>query len=321
MSDMRRYENPALPRAERIELCLEEIGFDYEAQPKEFIEQCNLCGAEAWTFITHRDRYDLPVTATACRECGLTILNPRLTAAAYGRFYNGVYRPMISAFYGRREDALTIQAGQREYARAMTALLEPYLENKSGASLLDIGGSTGIVAAVLMQRFGLEATVIDPAPDEVEEAKALGLETITALVEEWEPHGRRFDVIGMFQTIDHLLDAAATLQKLRALIVEDGLFVVDIVDFRAAYLRNASVEAAVKLDHPYSLTEETAEAYLARAGFEVLRKSYAADHLHITYVCRPAAAQPQALPARAATREFFREVRAVQNVPRSQNMS
>ena len=63
------------------------------------------------------------------------------------------------------------------------------------------------------------------------EAQAMGIETITALVEEWQPEGRRFQVVGMFQTIDHLLDVAATLAKLRTIIAEDGIFVADILDF------------------------------------------------------------------------------------------
>ena len=50
---------------------------------------------------------------------------------------------------------------------------------------------------------------------------------------------------------------------------------------------NWSVEAAVKIDHPYSLTEETVKAYLARAGFRPVRKAYSAGHHLAAYVCRP----------------------------------
>jgi 2-polyprenyl-3-methyl-5-hydroxy-6-metoxy-1,4-benzoquinol methylase len=319
MSQLLPYEDPALSRAERINLCVEEIGFDYEGEAKNFMERCNLCGESHWTIITHRDRYGLPATTTSCCNCGLTVINPRLSTETYGRFYDGVYRPLLSAFYGRHIDAITIQDEQREYSVAMARLLEPYLKNKNGASLLDVGGSTGIVSAYLMQQFGLRTTLIDPAPAEIDEAKALGIETVTAFVEEWNPEGRKFDVVAMFQTIDHLLDVGATLRKLRNVIADGGLFVVDIVDFRAAYLRNWSVEMATKIDHPYSLTQETTEAYLARCGFEVLRKNYAADHLHITYVCRPGAAQENAAPSADSVRDFFREVRTVHNAPSGSN--
>jgi len=299
-------------RADRIA----QLGYDYASQEKNFFPACNLCGADQWTVLTHRDRYGFPAPATACGECGLTVLNPRMTLRAYGHFYERTYRPLVSAYHGRLIDAATVQAEQRLYSVEMETLLAPYLDAMKEPSFLDVGGSTGVVAAHFRRRFGVRATVLDPAPEEIAEAEALKIETITALVEEWEPAGRRFEVIGMFQTIDHLLDVSATLRKLREIITPDGLFVVDIVDFRAAYLKRWSVEEAVKIDHPYSLTEETTEAYLARAGFRPVRKDYSADHHLVAYVCRPCEPQPDALPPRESVERFFRELRYVQNAPR-----
>jgi 2-polyprenyl-3-methyl-5-hydroxy-6-metoxy-1,4-benzoquinol methylase len=296
-------------RSERIAA----LAYDYEAQPKEFVAACNLCGGTRSTIVTHRDRYGFVASARACDRCALTVLNPRMTAAAYVEFYREAYRPLVSAYHGRRIDAETIQDEQREYAEHMASFMAPFVAGlPRGAALLDVGGSTGIVAAYLARTFGFDATVLDPAPAEIAVAEALGIRTVTALLEEWEPE-RAYDVIGMFQTIDHLLDVAGALRKLRAAIAPHGTFVMDIVDFRAAYLRNASVESAVKIDHPFSLTEDTAELFLARAGFEPVGKSYAPDHLHVAYVCRPVEPAAAAAPDPAAVRQFFREVRAVQN--------
>ena len=100
---------------------------------------------------------------------------------------------------------------------------------------------------------------------------------------------------------------------MRQLLSDNGLFFIDIVDFRAAYLRNWSVDDAVKIDHPYYLTESTMVAYLRSSGFEVLRSDYAADHLHVSYVCRPGTADADVLPAAASVDELFREIRYVQN--------
>jgi 2-polyprenyl-3-methyl-5-hydroxy-6-metoxy-1,4-benzoquinol methylase len=306
------YADPKRPRAERIAA----LGYDYAAQEKGPIAPCNLCGADRFAILTHRDRYGFPAQAMTCTACGLTLLNPRMTAAAYARFYEGVYRPLVSAYHGRLIDARSVKAEQVAYAEEMDRLFAPYLAGLAGRALLDVGGSTGVIAAHLTRRYGLRATVLDPAPDEIAEADALGIETVTGLVEEWDPAGRRFPVVGMFQTIDHLLDVAATLAKLRALVTDDGLFLVDVVDFRAAYLKNWSVERAVKIDHPYSLTEETAEAYFARAGFEPVRKAVSADHHLVAYVCRPVAPVPGALPPAGHARDLLREARFVQNAPR-----
>ena len=288
------------------------LRYDYTNQPREAVSSCNLCGGARFTAIAHRDRYGFPAEAHACGRCGLVFLNPRMTAAAYGRFYQGVYRPLVSAFHGRLIDARTIQDEQRVYAQERVEFLRPFISPDLG-TLLDIGGSTGVVAAHLAAQFGLTATVIDPAPLEVAEARRLGLDTLTGLVEEHDFGGQTFDLVVICQTVDHLLDVSGTLKRVRELLAANGLLFVDIVDFRAAYLRTGSVEEAIKVDHPYYLTEDTMTAYLRRAGFEVMRADYAADHLHVGYVCRPAGPEPEALPDPAMVQASLREVRSVQN--------
>lgn len=295
-------------RQERIEA----LGYDYSQQPKEAILPCNLCGSDQWVVITHRDRYGFPAKATTCAECGLTVLNPRMTGANYGKFYENVYRPLVSAYHGRLIDAKTIQSEQVPYAESYIEFARPFLTDQH-QTLLDVGGSTGIVAAEFIKQFGLKTTLIDPAPAETAEAIALGIESVTGFIEEWDAGDRKFDVVGLFQTIDHLLDVKATLTKLREVISDHGIFLVDIVDFRAAMLRNASVEEAIKIDHVFSLTQETAEAFFARAGFRWIRKSYSADHLHVAYVCVPTTPDTTAKPCRSWVNEQFAEIRRIQN--------
>jgi len=292
------------------------LGYDFAAQPRQRIAECNLCGGTRLVTVTHRDRYGYLAPATACARCGLVFLNPRLTAATYSRFYDGVYRPLVSAFHGRLIDARTIQDEQRAYAADRAEMIRPFMRGAGLHSMLDIGGSTGVVAGHLAQEFGLAGTLIDPAPLEVEEARAFGLEAITGLVEEHDFGARRFDFVIICQTVDHLLDVGGTLRRVRELLTERGQLFIDIVDFRAAYLRNWSVEDATKIDHPYYLTQNTIEAYLRRAGFGIVAVDYAADHLHVSYLCRLAPPVPDALPDPVAVRDLFREIRFVQNAPR-----
>jgi SAM-dependent methyltransferase len=292
------------------------LGFDYAGRPKQQVSACNLCGGTVFVTLTHRDRYRFPAEAAGCVRCGLVFLNPVMTAAAYGRFYEQTYRPLVSAFHGRLIDAHTIQDEQRQYAAERVRFLEPHFEAVTGGTLLDIGGSTGVVAHAVTQRFGMRGTVVDPAPLEAAEAQRLGLETIEGLVEEIDLGARRFDGVIICQTVDHLLDIQGTLSRVRALLRHDGRLFIDIVDLRAAYLRNWSIEDAIKIDHPYYLTQSTMTAFLRRAGFDVLGADYAADHLHIGYLCRPAPPQPDALPAPADVEALWREIRFVQNTTR-----
>jgi hypothetical protein len=199
----------SVTRAERIAA----LGFDYAAEPKVHVERCNLCGESVFVGLTHRDRYGYPAATSGCSRCGLVFLDPVMTRDAYAAFYTRTYRPLVSAFHGRLIDARTIQQEQREYAAERGDLLAPYIAGRGYRTLLDIGGSTGIVADVFARRFDLHATVIDPAPLETVQAQALGLETIEGLVEDVDLGARRFDTIVLCQTVDHLLDTAGTLNR------------------------------------------------------------------------------------------------------------
>jgi SAM-dependent methyltransferase len=291
------------------------LGYDYASQPVRVRSACNLCGGERFVTLTRRDRYGYPARADGCLRCGLVFLNPVMTAEVYADFYRDVYRPLVSAYHGRRIDAETIQDEQREYAAVRGDLLATHLASRSAKTLLDVGGSTGVVAHHLKERFDLTATVIDPAPLEIDVARRLGLRTLSGFVEDVDPGERHYDLITLCQTVDHLLDVSLSLRKIRALLSEGGLFFVDIVDFRAAYHRSGSVEEAIKIDHPFYLTEETASAFLRRSGFEILAVDYAADHLHVGYVCAPAPPQPDLLPGDAEVSRQWREIRSIQNPP------
>tara|TARA_B100001123_G_scaffold295929_1_gene330032 strand:- start:346 stop:1290 length:945 start_codon:yes stop_codon:yes gene_type:complete len=311
-TDAKLHNNELTARRDRIQ----SIDFDYLSNPQRTVSECNLCGSDSFLVLSHCDRYGFPVRAHGCRRCGLVFLNPVMTVEAYGAFYKSVYRPLVSAYHGRLIDAHSIQGEQRQYAAERATLLEPYLPDGAERNLLDIGGSTGVVAHAFSKRFDAVSTVVDPAPLEIEEARRLGLETVTGFIEKVNLGDRQFQIVLMCQAIDHLLDIKGALEAIRRLIAADGLFFVDIVDFRAAYLRNWSIEQAVKVDHPFYLTEFTMSAFLTRAGFDIARVEYSEDRLHVGYVCRPATPEPVNLPRPEDVSELWRELRYIQNAPR-----
>ncbi|MGH7333338.1 MAG: hypothetical protein ACREKS_11480, partial [Candidatus Rokuibacteriota bacterium] len=58
---------------------LEELGYDYAARPKQYVGACNLCRADRFVHLVHRDRYGYPARASCCAGCGLVFLNPVMT--------------------------------------------------------------------------------------------------------------------------------------------------------------------------------------------------------------------------------------------------
>jgi SAM-dependent methyltransferase len=245
------------------------LGYDYAERDLEPVESCNLCGSDHHVAVSHRDRYGFPASFSVCARCGLGFLTPRPTAAEYARFYASTYRPLVSAYHGRLIDARTVQAEQREYAAELVKFLRPCLDEPP-ASVLDVGGSTGVVAEAVGAAFGADATVLDPAADELAVAAAAGLETIQGFVEDFSPGARSWELVLLCQTIDHLLDIASTLHALRSMLGQGGHAFVDVLDIEFMLRRRGSIEEVVKVDHPYYLTRATACGYFDRAGFDVI---------------------------------------------------
>lgn len=254
--------------------------FDYSAQPKEEVQLCALCAGTSFVVIEHRDRYGFEAPANYCMGCGLVFLSPLMTKDAYREFYGGAYRELIGFISGKESTPETLASSQRLYARWLGGFLEPFVASIS-RTLLDIGGSTGVVAEALCEKFGLDGTVLDPAANELKHTK---LEAAPMMFEDYHTD-RTFDLVTICQTIDHFRDPMSALKKAWGLLSPRGRLFVDAVDFRATYLRRGSVRQAIKIDHPVYLTEATMERMLRLRKFRVLRKVYAPDYLHTGYVC------------------------------------
>ncbi|MGH9190230.1 MAG: class I SAM-dependent methyltransferase [Acidimicrobiales bacterium] len=262
------------------------LGYDYAAQPKERPEDCNLCGPRVRPVeVARRDRYGFPATFVVCATCGLGYISPRLNADSYQRFYEGVYRPLVSAYHGRRIDAETLQVEQAEYAAGLADFLAPFLVT-APRTIIDVGGSTGVVAGVLAARTGASATVLDPSPQELAVARAAGMETVTGVAENFDPGERRWDLVLLCQTIDHLLDVSQTLAALRRMTSPGGRAFVDVVDLEYMVRRRGAIEGAVKIDHPFYLSRHTAQAFLTLAGYKVVAQRMSDDG-HLGFVLSP----------------------------------
>ncbi len=292
------------PVAERVAA----LGYDFATQPKDRPSSCNLCGSvDRQVEVCRRDRYGLPAACVVCGRCGLGYLSPRLTEAGYASFYATTYRPLVSAYHGRRIDAETVQVDQQGYAASLVALLAPLLA-RPPATILDVGGSTGVVARAVAGALGGRPTVIDPAPDELAVAATSGLEVISGFAEDFEAGPRRWDLVLMCQTIDHLLDVRRTLVALRGLTADGGRAFVDVLDVELV-MRRAGIEGAVKIDHPFYLTGTTAPAFFKLAGYTIVAERLTDDG-HRGYVLAPGEpTQPDWAALEAHAVEFLDEIR------------
>ena len=253
----------------------------------ETITTCNICDAAEVAVLTVSDRYGLPVRSGMCLRCGLIFLLDRFTAEGYTRFYQDYYRALGSVYLNRPITPKTLQEEQRRYARSLIETFRGLLPLPAGTTLIDVGGSTGVVATEFAGAYGMAATVLDPSPDELEQARAAGHTTMCTLFETWEGTDEQFDLVLCNRTIDHFLDLKRALEKLRSLCKPSGYLLIDIVDVEMIRKRKGMLEGAIKVDHPYYLCNEIAAAILQEAGFAVVYREIASSPERVTYLCRP----------------------------------
>jgi SAM-dependent methyltransferase len=248
---------------------------------------CNVCGCSRTAFLANRDRYDFPVRTVLCLGCGLIYLVDRLAPEGYSKFYgDGIYRSLTTQFTGHRLGIDVIGRDQVRYAERVIDSLEGFCEPAAQRTLLDIGGSAGLVAASVASRFGCAATVLDPAIDEIAAAKVAGLNGVVGSLETYRTE-EKFDIILLCRSIEHMFDLRSSVLKIRDLLTPHGLFYCDIVDFVESCRLLGGPETVTKIDHCYWLCQETAPLIFETLGFEVISADVTSQCDTIGYLLRP----------------------------------
>lgn len=154
-----------------------------------------------------------------------------------------------------------------------------------GLSLLDIGCGGGLLSEPLA-RMGAEVTGIDPAPMNVEIARAhaagagiaVTYEPVTA--EELAARGARFDVVVALEVVEHVADVALFVRTAGKLVADGGVLVLSTLNRTAKSFALAIVGAEYVLrwlppgTHHWDkfITPDELEATLAAAGFAAREK-------------------------------------------------
>lgn len=258
------------------------LPYDPTQEPHEPVDRCPACDGAEFDGFDMQDRYGFPVRLNTC-ACGFRFLGPRMTAAAYERFYQQWYRPLVREIRGGRYELEDMEKLQRVYAEQVANWLGDHIDT-SMRSLLDIGGSTGVVAEVVMNRFGMETgTVLDPSLEELARAEERGLRTVPGLAEQLaELALPQADLYLLCQTIDHLLEPRRTLQTIFDAMGRSSWLFVDIVAFNAAL----PLQAVVKIDHPLYFVTSVMRRMLYAVGFDVIAEGASPNRSKRYFLCQ-----------------------------------
>ena len=156
----------------------------------------------------------------SCTGCGLLFVDPRPTPQALETFYRKsesehLKLEMLERTRSARQDRIFAPR-----AKWIATELRP-----SGGRLLDVGCGNGIFLELFSGRSGWEVLGLDPSPEAVDRCRDKGIHAIQGTIETFDD-ANQFDVITLWEVLEHVFDPLAVLRRCRDLVGPDGVLVL-----------------------------------------------------------------------------------------------
>jgi SAM-dependent methyltransferase len=199
----------------------------------------------------------------SCGECGLLFQSPRPSEAELLASYGGVEDPIYLAEKDNRY--LTFRRAVR--------LLGP----ARGRHLLDVGAYCGFFVDVAREA-GFAAEGLELSRWAAAQARSLGLTVRNETIEERARSGARYDVVTMWDVLEHLADPRRDLAHARGLLRPGGRLVISTIDTGSLVARLFGSRWPWLMDmHLFYFDRRNLPALLEGLGFRVLERR---DYVH-----------------------------------------
>ncbi len=258
---------------------------------------CNLCGRDDWrvrfpatlapepaldveAFRCTSPDYGRHAQIVECQHCGLVYANPR---------WPNEY--LLEAYAAVEDEAYIRERTGREltFDRHLQAL-EHITGPAQGRRLLDVGAYIGVFVEIA-QAAGWTACGVEPSRWAAAEARRRGLQVINGTQTAPELAGRQFDVITMWDVIEHVDDPRGELTRAYDLLKPGGILAVHTMDVDSLVARLMGRRWPWLMGmHIYYFSQRTLGQMLREVGFEVLWSGVQGRYLRLGYVATRVAA-------------------------------
>jgi len=240
--------------------------------------------AGAWRCTSFGHRSHPPIWG--CEECGLLFQWPRPSGAELRRAYEGVVDPLYMAERDNR--ILTF----RKVARA--------LGPARGRSLLDVGAYCGYFLEVAREA-GWRAEGLELSRWAAARAREAGFEVHGVPLRELARGGARYDVVTMWDVLEHLPDPREEVEAARQLLRPGGELHLSTIDTGSLVARLLGARWPWLMDmHLVYFDRATVTALLEESGFRVRRVALYSHTVSAGYLLRKVGASFPALRPLAA---------------------
>lgn len=165
-----------------------------------------------------------------CAGCGLVQTRPRLTEEALESFYNEGYTEFLARYDPD-------EGGARWWNNYRLKVIDKVRKVGPQHKLLDVGCNQGQFVRHAAEMRGCEATGMDVNTAALQRgAVAAGVDYVTGTPGQADGmEGRRYQVVTAYQVLEHIPDPIGFLRATREYLDEDGLLVIEVPDFGAAW--------------------------------------------------------------------------------------
>lgn len=231
---------------------------------------CNGCGAtdNQLLFEGHDLLMDLPgqFRVVECSQCGLIRQNPHLSWESLKNYYPEDYVPYTKLI---EKESSTVRRLDRRYG--MWKRLRIIERFQPGGRMLDVGCGTGVFLGEVQRSGHWELMGVEPSPQAAAYAReTLGLPILAQRFEETELPAGHFDVLTMWNVLEHLDSPIEDLRHAYRILCPGGWLVLAIpnVDGIGAKLFKSYWMGWDQPRHLYLFPQIQLRRILEQIGFE-----------------------------------------------------
>ncbi len=255
----------------------------------EFIP-CNLCGADDYKVVYEASPGEPPCPESQycctspglafhdrivrCKQCGLMYSNPRVLSQEIEKNYRLI-----------QDDTYL----QEKEGRVLTFIrsLEELEKVKKGGKLLEIGCYTGFFLDLARQR-GWDTQGVELSAWAARHATdTLKLKVFQGTLSEARMPGEQFDVVVLWDVIEHMTDPLHELREINRVLKKDGVVVLTTIfmDTLPALLTREKYPFLMTM-HLYYFTRKTMGKMMEKAGLQIFKIGKHVRVLRLVYFLR-----------------------------------
>ncbi len=184
---------------------------------------CSVCGSEQYTILYKVKGFDI----VQCKKCDFVFVNPRIKNGDLYKLYTDNYFTSQNEGYGYKDYELTSHLRIKTFQKWIDKI-SPYLGTTKG-SVLDIGSASGYFLE-LMKEKGWDVEAIELDKQMIATLKAKHIKVFEHPFEEFSS-GKKYQLITMFDVLEHIPDLKTAFEKFQELLDEDGVVALITPDF------------------------------------------------------------------------------------------